>query len=90
MHVSLTNKHREAGAKHLNKLMDEARSRVRNMEDNLNKALHDSGVDFDREKARADHLIYLVQHHRHPDDVFDRIRESMSNPYRRKNTQANF
>ena len=28
VHVSLTNKHREAGAKHHNKLMDESRSRA--------------------------------------------------------------
>ena len=57
VHVSLTNKHREAGAKHHNKHMDEFRSRVRTMDDKLNTTLHDSRIEFDRERARADSCI---------------------------------
>ena len=59
--------------------MDESSSRVRTMDDKLNTTLHDSRVKFDRERARADHLIYLVQQHRYPDNIFDKIQESLYN-----------
>ena len=79
-----------ANAKVHNKLMDESRSLLRTMDDKLNTTLHDSRVKFDRERSRADHLIYLVQQHRHPDDVFDRIQESVSNLKRMKVRQSDF
>ena len=70
---SLTNKHREAGAKHLNKLMDETRARVKDMDGKINSTLHNSCIKFDRERANANHLMYLVAQHRYPDNIYDRL-----------------
>ena len=70
--------------------MDESRSCVRTMDDKLNTTLHDSCDEFDRDRARADHLIYLVQQHRYLDDIFDEIQESLSNLKRMKVRQEDF
>ena len=73
VHVSLTNKHREASAKHLNKLLDETRARVKDMDGKINSTLHNSRIEFDRERANADHLMYLEAQHRYPDNIYDRL-----------------
>ena len=66
VHVSLTNKHRELGA-------NPSRYRVRTMDDKLNTTLHETNIEFDRESAKADQLLYLVAQHRYPDYIYDRI-----------------
>ena len=73
VHVSLTNKHREAGSKHLNKVMDETKARVKDMDGKINLTLHNSRIEFDRERANANHFMYLVAQHGYPDNIYDRL-----------------
>ena len=53
--------------------MDETRARVKDMDGKINLTLHNSRIEFDRERANANHFMYLVAQHGYPDNIYDRL-----------------